>query len=91
MSEFRLPDGREPLRFDVGRAAFYESARTKTGEVRYMFSMIRYMQKHRQKMSKAEIIQINREIAKRRLERDPDCFRKLGRKGGQGGRKKSQV
>lgn len=89
MSDYQLPDGREPLRFDVGRAAFYASKKTESGEVRYMFSMIKFLRNNRVLLTKEQISAINKRTADKLREKDPDFYKKIGSKGGKHGRKNS--
>lgn len=83
MEQYQLPDGRLPIRFDKGRAAFYAKTRG-TGEVRYTFTMIKYIRNNRPLLSKEQRRAINKETANRLIASDPDFYRKLGRLGGKG-------
>lgn len=87
MSEYQLPDGREPIRFDSGRAAFYPKKRG-DGEVRYLFSMIRHIQNNRQRLTPEQRSADARRRAAEQKQKDPEFFSKIGRKGGQKGKKK---
>lgn len=79
MDTYQLNDGRKPLRFDKGNAAFYKKARG-TGEVRYTFAMIRHFQKNRPLMSAAAKSALRKEQARKLKEKDPEFFHKLGQK-----------
>lgn len=85
MENFELPDGRVPLRFDKGNAAFYMKARGE-GEVRYLFSMIRHMQKNRPRLSDEERSRIAKERAQKIIQKDPNFFKRNGSIGGKNGR-----
>lgn len=77
----RLPDGRLPLRYDKGRAAFYIKARGE-GVTRYTFSMIKFLRTHRPRKPDAEISALRKAQADKFLKDNPDYFKQLGRKGG---------
>lgn len=77
----QLPDGRVPLRYGKGNTAVYIKARGE-GTVEYPFSMIRYMQANRPRKPLELVRAARKEAAQRHLEKDPNYFRKLGRKGG---------
>ena len=79
MEHYTLPDGREPLRFDSGRAAFYPRAHGE-GEVRYTFSMIKWFQQHRPVKSHEELQRIARERARRLMASDPEYYRNIANK-----------
>lgn len=81
LEDYKLPDGRYPLRFDKGRAAFYPKAHGK-GEVRYLFSMIKHIQRNRQLLSHEELSAIAKKRVEKRLHEDPSYFKKIGSLGG---------
>jgi hypothetical protein len=76
-----LPDGRIPLRYDTGRAAFYIKARGE-GITRYTFSMIKYIQTHRRRKSPEELSRIRKAQAAKLRQADPNYYPKLARLGG---------
>lgn len=85
MESYTLPDGREPLRFDKGRAAFYLKSRGE-GEVRYMFSMIKYLQHNRPRMSPEAKSELRKAQAAKLLAENPDFYREIGTAGGKKGK-----
>ena len=78
MSDFQLPDGREPIRFGQGRTAYYLKARGE-GEVQYTFSMIRWMRSNRHRMTDQELSSLRKNQAKKLLENDPEFYSKIGK------------
>lgn len=81
MDNYTLNDGREPLRFDRGRAAFYRKVHGQ-GEVRYTFSMIKHFQQNRPRLSHEERSALAKSIAQKKLEKDPKWFANIGTAGG---------
>lgn len=77
----QLNDGRVPIRYDKGRAAFYIKARGE-GITRYTFSMIKFMQKHRPRKSPEELSRIRKAQAEKLRQEDPDYYTKLATAGG---------
>ena len=80
LEQFRLPDGRMPIRLQSPRSAWYKRLRG-DGEVLYTLALVRYFHK-RPRLSKEELS----EVARKRVEliklRDPDHYKKAGRMGG---------
>lgn len=76
-----LPDGRIPIRYDTGRAAFYIKARGE-GITRYTFSMIKYIQQHRTRKPEDELRRIRKAQAAKLLSENPAYFSELGKRGG---------
>lgn len=88
MDEFQLPDGRLPIRFDDGRAAFYLKARGE-GEVRYVFSMIKWMRNNRHRLPEEELRRRRKEQADKLLKKNPNFFKEIGSQGGKKGKNDS--
>ena len=80
LEQFRLPDGRLPVRLNGPRSAWYKRRRGE-GEVLYPLAMVRHFHK-RPRLSREELS----EVARRRVEyiksRDPDHYKKAGQRGG---------
>lgn len=81
LEQYQLPDGRLPIRFDTGNAAFYPRYRGE-GEVRYTFSRIRYRQGKGGVMTKEELSDLGKRRAAAILKKDPSFFKRNGSKGG---------
>lgn len=78
---YRLPDGRLPIRFDRGNAAYYRKIRG-TGEVRYPFSIIRYKRLRKPDLTPMQRSEQARERAKKLLAKNPNYYREIGSIGG---------
>ena len=80
LEQFRLPDGRLPVRLNGPRSAWYKRRRGE-GEVLYPLATVRYFHK-RPRLTPEEL----REVALKRVEfiksRKPDHYAVAGGKGG---------
>lgn len=80
LEEFRLPDGRLPVRLHSPRSAWYKRLRG-DGEVLYQLATVRYSHK-RPRRTKEELSEIARKRVELIKSRDPDHYKKAGRQGG---------
>lgn len=80
LEQFRLPDGRMPIRLHSPRSAWYKRHRGE-GEVLYTLALVRYFHK-RPRHSKEELSEIARKRVELIKSRDPDHYKKAGRQGG---------
>lgn len=81
LDDYKLPDGRYPLRFDKGRAAFYTKVHGR-GEVRYLFSMIKHIRNHRKLLTHSELSAVAKLRAEKLLKDRPTYFKDIGVLGG---------
>lgn len=88
MEQYTLPDGRQPIRFGKGRSAYYEKSHGE-GEVCYLFSMIKHIQKNRQPLSPEVRSRIAKDRAAKLKAKDPNFYKDIGTIGGRNGRKDS--
>lgn len=90
MEQYTLPDGRKPLRFTKGRSAYYAKLRG-AGEVRYTFSMIKYMKNKRPRLTDDELSTVAKERAATIKKTNPAFFATIGGRGGKLSKRKAKI